>query len=105
MRIPENDRQEIADAIEKLREAYSEEVDIISKVAGLEQEAEDLGVDTAYLRKDAGHYDVRVLAAVARMKAWANDHGECDVQGVMDYEWVELARAALGFPPTEGYRE
>lgn len=45
------------------------------------------------------------LDAAERMKAWASKHGECDVQGVMDYEWVELARAALGLPPTEGYGE
>lgn len=54
MRIPENDREEIANAIEKLREAYAEEADIASKVAGLEQEAQDLGIETETLRAEAG---------------------------------------------------
>jgi hypothetical protein len=61
VRIPENDRQQIADAIEKLREAYAEEKKALQDlmVANLfsiaaEKEAEDLGVDTAMLRAEAG---------------------------------------------------
>lgn len=41
---------------------------------------------------------VRVESAAWRMKEWASAHGECDTQGIMDDEWIALARAALNLP-------
>lgn len=29
------------------------------------------------------------------MRRWAEVHGECDTQGIMDDEWDELARVAV----------
>lgn len=36
-----------------------------------------------------------VQQAAARMRQWASEHGEADTQGLMDEEWLALARAAL----------
>lgn len=45
--------------------------------------------------------NVQVEEAVRRMRAWANNHGEADTQGLMPDEWENLARMALGLPELE----
>lgn len=40
----------------------------------------------------------QVYLVQARLQDWAERHGECDTQGVVEQEWTGLARAALGLP-------
>jgi hypothetical protein len=39
----------------------------------------------------------------ARMMTWAKDHPECDTQGILEDEWLELAAVALDDQPTADF--